>query len=540
MPPQPADAPLPDELPDERAVASGITAALAAHKKWVILAIALLYLAAFNGQWRVGLDSAIYRGVGDSLAAGHGYTFGGVRQDQVYPGLPLLLAGLKTLFGPSVVPALIAMMAISALTLFAIYRLLRLHFPDWMAMTVVVGVALNGQFLQQSQEVMTDTPFLLGVVLTLWGIGRLAAGAPKVWKSAALLAGGLALAAAMRPTVWVLAGGMGLVSVGWILAGSRRAKVAGAVALGTLLLVAVIGTALDPRTAGFSPLGGGYERTALGNLASVSTVAAREARSAFGQNLTSLFFGEPMTSVAYAFSALLLVGAVLLLRRRPLWGAFTLLTVLTTLLFSSVPRYYLMALPLLWTGWLLLLCAVARRVPAGASGGVLDVGILLVLLLNTGRVYQFLAEQHARDFLATYKKGSCLRLIAAADLIRATVPPGGHVLGPYGSILTYYSGRPVFGDPVLLRRGPIADYPKIVADFRPVAAVFPAGWYDAKDPVLRAMMRRNVIVQQEVIATNGTAYLATIHLTPPPGDWRKLPDHRPRRDEEKLPRELDE
>ena len=537
MPPQPADAP----LPDERAVSSGITAAFAAHKKWVILGIALLYLAAFNGQWRVGLDSAIYRGVGDSLAAGHGYTFGGVRQDQVYPGLPLLLAGLKTLFGPSVVPALIAMMAISALTLLVIYKLVRLHFPDWMAMTVVVGVALNGQFLQQSQEVMTDTPFLLGVVTTLWGIGRLTKGADQRWKSVALLSAGLALAALTRPTFWVLAGAMILVSVWSILTGPRRAKWAGAAGLSAVLLVAILWVALDPRTAGFNPLGGGYERAALSNLGHLPTVAAREARSAFGQNLTSLFFGEPMTSVAYAFSALLLLGAILLLRRRPLWGVFTLLTVLTTLLFSSVPRYYLMALPLLWAGWLLLLCAVARRVPKAAAGGVLDVGILLVLLLNTGRVYTFLAEQHARDFLATYKKGSCLRLIAAADLIRANVPPGGHVLGPYGSILTYYSGRPVFGDPVLLRRGRIEDYPAIVEQFDPVAAVFPAGWYDAKDPVLRAMMRRNVVVQKRVLATAGDAYLATIHLTAPPGDWRKLPDHRPRRSvEEKLPDELGE
>ena len=522
-------------LPDEEAVSSGITSAFAAHKKWVILAIALLYLAGFNGRWRIGLDSAIYRGVGDSLAAGHGYTFGGIRQDQVYPGLPVVLAGLRLAFGPSVVPALVFMMLAAGLTLLAVYHLVRLHFPDWLAVTVVVGVALNAQFLQQSQEVMTDMPFLLGVVAALWGWGRLTKGAPARWRSVALLGGGLALAASMRPTFWILAAAMALAFAGTIAVGRPRARWAGVIGLAAVLAVAAGWVLLDPRTAGFHPLGGGYERALLQNFGSVGTVVAREAGTAFGHNLMGLFLGEPLSAIGYLLSALLLAGAAVLAVRRPVWGVLVFATITATLVFSSVPRYYLMVLPLLWAGWLLLLCAVARRVPARAAGGVIDAGVLAVLILNGVQIYQFLAEQHARDFLATYKKGTYVRLIEAAGLIRETVPPGGRVLGPYGSILTYYSGRLVAGDPVLLRRGPVADYPSIVAAYAPSVGLFPAAWYDSKDPVLRAMMRRNLVVQKHVVARRGEAYLATLQLTVPPGDWQALPDPRSRPDDaEKL------
>ena len=74
--------------------------------------LVLFILIPFNGQWRLGLDSSIYRGVAQSLATGHGYTFAGRAQTQVYPGLPFLLAGLQKITGSaSVIPPLIVMNA---------------------------------------------------------------------------------------------------------------------------------------------------------------------------------------------------------------------------------------------------------------------------------------------------------------------------------------------------------------------------------------------------------------------------------------------
>jgi len=43
----------------------------------------------------MGLDSSIYRGLARSLASGQGYHFGEFGTHQIYPGLPVLLAGSR-------------------------------------------------------------------------------------------------------------------------------------------------------------------------------------------------------------------------------------------------------------------------------------------------------------------------------------------------------------------------------------------------------------------------------------------------------------
>jgi hypothetical protein len=47
------------------------------HRWWLFGAAALLYVAGFNGQWRVSPDSALYASLGRSLAEGLGYTYQG-------------------------------------------------------------------------------------------------------------------------------------------------------------------------------------------------------------------------------------------------------------------------------------------------------------------------------------------------------------------------------------------------------------------------------------------------------------------------------
>ena len=79
--------------------------------------MALWYVAAFNGQWRIGPDSALYRQLGHNIAVGRGYVFHGQLHDHAYPGLPLLLAGCEKAFGQSPLPPLILMLVMAACTL---------------------------------------------------------------------------------------------------------------------------------------------------------------------------------------------------------------------------------------------------------------------------------------------------------------------------------------------------------------------------------------------------------------------------------------
>src|SRR5205814_3614375 len=152
--------------------------------RWVYFAfVALLFLAAFNGQWRVGRDSAAYRGLGHQLATTGKYVFRekpnlagySDQQDTRYPGMPLILAGVEKIFGRSDAAADLTVALMAALTLILTYRLAKGALPPWMAVAVVFGMGANGRFLEHANEVLSDVPFLLGVVLTLLAFDRLMA-----------------------------------------------------------------------------------------------------------------------------------------------------------------------------------------------------------------------------------------------------------------------------------------------------------------------------------------------------------------------------
>src|SRR5947209_3000812 len=110
-------------------------AQLQRSRLWLYALLAITFLAAFNGQWRIGRDSAAYR---------------------------------------------------------------------WIAIATVSMLGLNSFFLEHANEILTDVPFLLGVVLALYGFEKLTLEGALVEPLATLTAG-LLLAASMRPTFWFLA-----------------------------------------------------------------------------------------------------------------------------------------------------------------------------------------------------------------------------------------------------------------------------------------------------------------------------------------------
>src|SRR5690349_12570860 len=79
-----------------------VTDGLIRHKKLCLLASLIPIIISFNGRWRMGLDSSIYRGLARSIATGNGYHFGEFGTHQIYPGLPVLLAAITKIFGEHV------------------------------------------------------------------------------------------------------------------------------------------------------------------------------------------------------------------------------------------------------------------------------------------------------------------------------------------------------------------------------------------------------------------------------------------------------
>ena len=75
--------------------------------KWIgmlMVFVVLLYAAGLNNYWRVQRDSALYLGLGQSLAEGRGYTFNQEPHKLVLPGLPLMIAAVMRVFGADCIP----------------------------------------------------------------------------------------------------------------------------------------------------------------------------------------------------------------------------------------------------------------------------------------------------------------------------------------------------------------------------------------------------------------------------------------------------
>jgi hypothetical protein len=430
--------------------------------KWPLLGLwGVVQLLSFNGLWRPGLDSALYRMLAHSLVTGQGYTIHGEPHVQAYAGLPVMLAGLEAAFGSAAWPGVVVMMLMATASVLLLFLAMRRLLPEWAAVVVTAGVAFNHQFVQQSHELMTDMPFFLAICLLIWGTEAIRTG-PRIRAMAAIVVG-LILAAMMRPTFWVLVA-TGLAWGSWtVIRLVRRTRSPPRRSLllpltGAVVLVAVvISFALfDPRTRGGTFIDGGYESQLITRLTDASmlgrltTELPRELWTVVHDDLPRLFFGERTTGLALVLTLALLGGVGLLLGRevpRPAWAVLVGMLLLATLLTSSEPRYWLMVLPVLWTGWLLGVCKGARDWFRSSTARSWYTGLAVVFVLagNLGYVGKLVLEQRSLDFLATYKDGIYEPVLAASQVIREQARPGELIVGPYPSLMGYWSGRPVLG-----------------------------------------------------------------------------------------------
>lgn len=139
---------------------------------------AVLHAAGLNSYWRVQRDSALYLGLGRSLATGEGYVFNGQPHTYALPGLPLMIAGVMRVFGPDCVPdgmlPLNIMMSLMALGCIALtYALLReLGASDNVLLATVLLVAVSRQVYYYSAQIMTDVPFTLFALMALCAAAR--------------------------------------------------------------------------------------------------------------------------------------------------------------------------------------------------------------------------------------------------------------------------------------------------------------------------------------------------------------------------------
>lgn len=517
----------------EEAISLGWLDALVQHRRVAYAFLVLTYVASFSGIWRIGVDSALYRGLARSIARGDGYVFAGEHHTHAYAGLPLLLAGLEKVFGESPLPGLIMISLMALATLWLIDALIRLRYPLWVATVITLGVGLNYRFVRQSHELMTDIPFMLGVMMTLYAYERLrmTLARGQVYPIATMLLGGLVLAAATRPTFGVLVIAMILGSAYAALAnrdGKRHIHLA---IIGCAAFVAMLLVLADPRTAISAPFTGKYELELREAVRELPATIVGQLRLFFGENLNDAFFSQDMSPLAIPFSILVLVGGVLVWRRNVVWGLMIFGLVLVTLPLSTVPRYYIMVMPMLWLGWILLLSKVALRSPKVIQGAVMMVGLGLPLLLNFGRVIGFIAEQRRGDwewitrganrqdaFYANYRKGAVPPLLGVARLIKEHTAPDDTIIGPSAHVLSYFADRRVLGERSIFFEKALSTYPSVLQKVAPDYAVFPIRLYEVSDPDMRELIRRRILIAMQTVASNDSGYLARVSVRPPPPD----------------------
>ena len=527
--------------------------ALIPRWRWLFfILIAVLIVSAFNGRWRIGRDSAAYRGLGHQLATTGTYHFRDRvsaaiyfdQQDTRYPGMPVLLAGVEKVFGRSDTAAVLTVTLMAIAILFLTYWLVKPVVPMWLAVAAIFGMGANGRFLEHANEVLSDVPFLLGVVLSLYAFDRLqhARTLKARGLEMALLVVGLILAAVMRPTFWILALAL-VVTCIWGLFkpthAGQKPEEAPSRRLACLLTLAVLGVA-----AGVFALGdlrarstGGYEHKVTARISDfknkVLDPLPQNVYAVLEQTLPESFFGTQLgpdfipiwhshaIGLSAIYSLVLIVSGIWLVRRNVMWGLLVLFTVVTMAALGSVPRYFIMILPLLLIGWGLHVNWLAEKFKAfGAKEAVAFAGLGLVVLPNLISCANLIREQRGLTrpqdglkyvgFAQAYHGGKWLGVEEVGKMIHDHVRGDQKVFGPEATVLTFLSDRDVYGLGMFLsrkNRGGAWER-EIRRNIRPKFAygVFPdthSRLYEDKDVVTGTLIKFGMLRPTRTIATAG-------------------------------------
>jgi hypothetical protein len=456
------------------------------HRRWLWGFVLLVYIAAFNGQWRIQPDAAFYLSIGRNLATGHGYTYLGQSNNLAYPGWPLLIAGCFKLFGVNALLSVnLLLTAMSLATLALVYRLFLLTSGRPTAVVVSVGVALTKTFFCYAFELWSDMPFTLGVMAALAGYEGVFA-LPAIsdgtreprgndgpdgsvptrgsgsrrwsWFDLALLIAGLFLAAAVRPTILPLLAAFAVTLTVQVVRRQIRwqtyARFA-ALAAGGMGIFMAIGW----RHGGFAGFGHVYEEYFISRISGksddfLSHPFAANIRNLFDWAACDVLFQTRVGPISNPLLSTLVLGiGFALFRFRLLWGfwfSFLLAAILASQ--ETLDRYFLPVLPLLVFGWWRFLvwihrtgpewaqlAGLPRSVPSFVFGALLSLGCLM----NTAKVGGIVYQQHERPFLENYDKGTFDVTPEFARRLRLTVDDQAMVLvkKPYGRVLEYLSNR---------------------------------------------------------------------------------------------------
>ena len=426
---------------------------------------ALIYVAGVTNRWWPTPDSAVYLGLGRSLAEGRGYQFNGAFCTDFTPGVPVVLAALHAVFGqaywaPNVLVALCGFVALCM-----IYLVMAELAGRRLAFTVTVATALSYAFYFNSHRILSDVPFTAMLWATLYcslryrrgkgwwlvGAGLLAAGSIAVRGPGLLVLAPAAVALVVdRPSQAALGKRLltGVVLLSVIL-----------VAGGALLLVARACSRDVPQYARFFL--GYFDGGAGGRLAHLVS-GLRDVPSAFARLLTSQR-GGGFREAAVIMLLLALVGVVSLWKRRlRLIPVLAVVYPIELIVFAGRfegirARYLLPIQPVLIFAVMEGLCCCIRAIYRFKSkqpdqqvcAKAASVLALVMIICNTPRTlrhaFYYSVLSHTPRYYQVIDDGEYAELSDVADLIRRDSRPDVRVgmMGRKVGVLHFLSRRRV-------------------------------------------------------------------------------------------------
>lgn len=427
------------------------------HRYKLFAGLILLYLAGFNGHWRLEPDSALYLTIGRNLATGQGFTYQDIPHHLAFPGLPRLFALVFKLFHTdNLLPALWLMLFLGFATLALTYRLFLLYAGRPTAVLITFGLGISRLFYRYCFELLSDMPFLLGVMAFLVGFEAVfhrrraddpTRPAPVPWYDWLLLVGGFLVAVTMRPTMWALSVAAVLALVWAAVRGPYRRR------------PLIVCAALVLITAAFWFFArhadnslGQYEDALLNyKFSHVSTLLhdtfLEYAPRLFEATLCQALFGARLGPGVNTLAGIVVLGlGASLLWYRPIWGLWMGMTVAIVLVaVKPLDRYFLEVLPLLVFAWWSAIRWLNHRLPDRLGNRVFLLLFLLGGTTNLLRTGEMILEQRRVPFLAYYKEGSFDGIDKVARLLRENTTPDDWIVAPpkAARILTFLSHRHV-------------------------------------------------------------------------------------------------
>lgn len=442
------------------------------RRAWFFAALGLLYLAGFNGQWRITADSALHVDAARVLVAGGEPVVAEHSLSALPPGLAYTLAVVG---GSTGWPASLLMLGVAAAVLAITYRLFIRHADRPTAVLMVLLLGTNRFLYEMSFSLLTELPFALGFALLLWGHERRLKRKGGLGVSLAMMGVGLLVMAAFRSVAAVVVAGYLVAELIRVVARRRQRR------LGLALLgfagAAGVGLWLASPAVRADAL---LFRDTLRALDGERLLT--NAHQLFNEVLPEALLGQDIPPpLSWAVSAGVVVTSLLAVRARLLWAVLLGVFALQWLVFLADARYVVPLLPILiYAGWRLLIAGCERlpgRVPGLGMWRNLAFGFVLVCVAGSNLVGVgfVIAEQRAGPFYETYRNGKYAAVLEVADAVRddsrgledAVVVTA----WPVRAELSVLSGRPVWE---VLDDSLPAD--AAVFAVVPAGDEFPSGW----------------------------------------------------------------